>query len=411
MRKSIKPFVSAAVCVMWVFLSQGCGPRQSAATSVEPDAEFLYVWTASADTTRRAAFLSVFDLRPQSPKAGQLVRTVWAGAGSSGVHHTEYAVPRDNHLFANDFGTGQTYVFDLSKPGDPAIAASFGTAGPFGWPHSYAMLPNGNRLTTYQWQSTKFDTPPGGIAEVTPAGKVVRWVKASSPDAPDNEVTPYSLEVVPSIDRAVTTSTSMIEDTGVHIQIWRLSDLTLLNTLKIPAGEHMVHGSDTIQHHRLPGEPRLLEDGKTVMFATFMCGLFTLTGIDSAIPKLSQVMTFPGKDCAVPVVIGKYWVQTVPEVHSVVSIDISNPASPREVSRVTYADPVRPHWLARDEAGRRLVMNSGSRKDPTMYLLNFDPVSGKISKDDRFKSLSVAKVNVAGIGEVPGVPHGAVFSR
>ena len=149
----------------------------------------------------------------------------------------------------------------------------------------------------------------------------------------------------------------------------------------------------------------------TLMFATFMCGLYTLTSIDGPSPRLTQVMTFPGVNCAVPVVIGTYWIQTVPDIHAVLALDVSNPESPREVSRVTFDDVVHPHWLARDESGRHLVMNSAYQKDPNLYLLTFDPSTGSLAKDARFKSLSVAKVSVPGFGEVLGEPHGAVFSR
>jgi hypothetical protein len=46
---------------------------------------------------------------------------------------------------------------------------------------------------------------------------------------------PYSLAVLPGIDRVVSTSTDMIADFGAHLQIWRLSDLTLLQTIELPA--------------------------------------------------------------------------------------------------------------------------------------------------------------------------------
>ncbi len=389
----------------------GCTTPRAASVTPRTDSAFLYVWTQTADTTRPAAFMTVFDLRDGSPTAGQIVNTVWAGKGSSSVHHTEASVQRDQLLFANDFGKGRTYVFDVGNPGVPRIAATFGTAGPFGWPHSYSRLPNGTRLVTYQWDSTRFDKPPGGIAEVTTTGKIVRWARASSPDADDKDITPYSVEVIPSMDRAVTTSTSMIEDTGVHIQIWRLSDLTLLHTLRIPAPPHAMHATDTVAHHLLPAEPRLLTDGRTVMFGTFMCGLFTLTDIESSHPRIAMVSTFPGENCAVPVTMGKYWIQTVPSIHGVVALDISNPAAPREVSRLTFDDSVKPHWLARNETGTRLVMNSGSKKDPNVYLMTFDPATGKLGHDERFAALSVARVSVPGIGDVPGEPHGTVFSR
>ncbi len=394
-----------------LFATTSCAKPAILSETSDTDAAFLYVWTGSADTTRRSAFISVFDLRPGSPDAGKLVRVVPAGTGSEGTHHTEYSIPPDGLLFANDFGTGRTYIYDMTKAGEPRVATSFGTAGPFGWPHSYARLPGGNRLVTYQWQSSKFNTPPGGIAEVRPDGTVVRWASAATGDAEDKEITPYSIEVIPSLDRAVSTTTSMIEDTGVHVQIWRISDLKLLRTLRIPTTSHSMHTADTIQHHRLPGEPRLLADGRTLMLGTFMCGLFALTDIDKPEPKLSEVYTFPGVDCAVPVVIGNYWLQTVPAIHSVVALDVSNPAVPREVSRLNMGEKVHPHWLARDLSGRRLVLNSGSREDQNLYLLRFNPATGALTRDARLPVLDISSVDIPGLGEVHGVPHGAVFSR
>ena len=380
--------------------------------TVASPSSWLYVWTASADSARHAAFMTVFDLRQNSPTAGKVVRTVWAGAGTRGTHHTEYYVQPDGLLFANDFGTGRTFIFDLRNPGEPLIHGTFTTAGPFGWPHSYVRLPNGNRLVTYQWQSTKFDRPPGGIAEVRTDGTVVRWASAATPAAADSEITPYSLEVLPALDRAVSTSTSMMEGTGVHVQIWRLSDLKLLYTLRIPAADpHAMHDSDTTQHHLLPGEPRVLADGHTVMLGTFTCGLYMLTQIETAEPRLSFVHSFPGENCAVPVVIGKYWLQTVPALHGVVALDVSNPATPREVSRVVLGEKVRPHWLASDPSGRRLVTNSSNRSDPDLYLLSFDPVTGRLGKDLQLPVLSIGRVNIPELGEVIGIPHGAVFSR
>ncbi|MBA3406231.1 MAG: hypothetical protein H0U13_16370, partial [Gemmatimonadaceae bacterium] len=192
-----------------------------------------------------------------------------------------------------------------------------------------------------------------------------------------------------------------------------LSDLKLLHTLRIPGGppHGMMHDTDTAQRHLFPGEPRVLRDGKTVMLATFTCGLYTVTGVDTGAPRIQPVYRFPGKDCAVPVVIGDYWVQTVPELRAVVALDVSNPAAPREVSRVDLGESSTPHWLASDATGRRLVVNNGSRRDGRLYLLRFDPVTGALSRDAAFPVLDMTRMTVPGIGEVHGVPHGAVFSR
>ena len=68
------------------------------------------------------------------------------------------------------------------------------------------------------------------------------------------------------------------------------------------------------------------------------------------------VRAFPGKDCAVPARVGRWWVQTVPALHALVALDVADPLRPREVSRLAFGDEVSPHWLAADASGRRLVM-------------------------------------------------------
>ena len=404
---------AAAYCAIWAALACARTPTADASAAGGPTGgDWLYAWSASADSARPAAFLAAFDLREASPTAGRLVRVVSTGPGAQGTHHSEHALASDRLLFANDFGAGRSFIFDLTDPAEPRIKASFTSAGPFGWPHSYVRLANGNRLVTYQWQAAKFNSPPGGIAEVRTDGTIVRWASARSADAPDHEITPYSLEVLPAMDSVVTASTSMVDDFGVHVQVWRLSDLALLHTLRIPGGHmHGMPTSDTMPHHLFPGEPRLLADGRTVMLATFTCGLYTITGIDGNAPRVTPVYSFPGKDCAVPVRLGRYWLQTVPALHAVLTLDVSDPANPREVSRLALGDDVSPHWLASDATGRRLVMDAGSRRDSHLYLLRFDAATGAVTRDTRFPVLDMSSVDVPGVGVVRGVPHGAVFSR
>jgi hypothetical protein len=373
---------------------------------------WLYAWASSADTSHRGAFLAQFDLREGSPSAGKIVRVIPAGEGSYSTHHAEHSLPSDGLYFADDFGLGRSYIFDLNDPANPRLRTSFTTAGPFGWPHSYVRLPSGSRLVTYQFQKTKFNLPPGGLAEVGTDGKIIRWANATTPGVDDKDITPYSLEILPAMDRVVSTSTSMVEDTGVGIQIWRLSDLALLHTLRIPAGNpHGMHAADTVPHHLFPGEPRLLHDGKTVMLATFTCGLYVVTGIDTSSPTVTPVYTFPGQNCAVPVTTGKYWIQTVPATHSVVVLDVSNPMTPREVSTLDLGKDASPHWLAMDGTGTRLVVNNGSRSDSQLYLIRFNPRTGALSREPGIGRLDLSGVNVPGLGVVTGIPHASVFSR
>lgn len=376
---------------------------------------WLYAWSASADTAHRAAFLAVVDLRAGSPTAGHVIRVINTGPGAQGTHHTEHQLQPDRLLFANDFGAGHSFVFDLNDPMKPVLHARFTTAGPYGWPHSFVMLKNGNRLVTYQGQASGFNRPPGGLAELRTDGSVVRTASAKTSDAPDGQITPYSLEILPALDRAVTTSTSMVNDSGVHLQVWRLSDLTLLRTLPMPGGRpHDLSGmpgmeGDTMAHHLFPGEPRVLSDGKTVMLGTFTCGVYTVTGLDTDAPVVTPVYAFPGENCAMPVTMGRWWVQTVPALHALVTLDVSDPAHPREVSRLALGDSVSPHWLARDQSGRRLVMDTGRNR--RLYLLRFDPATGALARDPRIPVVDLSAVDVPGVGVVRAVPHGTVFSR
>ena len=418
------------IASLLVVATSACAPQPVTPPRRDAGAPpFLYVWSQmpASDTSARRGFLAVFDLRHDSPTAGRIVQVLSAGDESRGSHHTEHELAEDGILFANDFGTGRTYRFDLNAPGEPRLLGSFTTAGPFGYPHSYVRLANGNVLATYQWQASS-GRPPGGLAELRRDGTVVRWSGAAASGVDSAELTPYSLEVVPALDRVVTTSTSMREDVGVHVQVWRLSDLALLHTLEIPPAppadataatqaehaEHAAHAlpGDTAHggaRHRFPGEPRVLADGRTVMFGTFTCGFYRLTGLDGAQPTLTFVRAFPGKDCAVPARVGRWWVQTVPALHALVALDVGDPAAPREVSTLAFDGAVAPHWLAADATGRRLVMDGGSPVDPRLHLATLDGRTGALASDAAVPTVDLSHVDVPGLGVVRGVPHGAVF--
>jgi hypothetical protein len=403
-RKEIDMSIARSLLFLLV---AAASPLEAQAPPAAPP--YLYVWSGTADTVQHAAFMVAFDLRPGSPTSGKIVKVVYAGPGIS-PHHTEHQLETDGLLFANDFGGGTTYRFDLSTPGDPKLLGSFTTAGPYAYPHSFVRLANGDRLATYQ---KKIDgSEPGGLVELKPDGTALRWASAAPADGDSTQLVPYSLDVLAPMDRVVSTSTSMTDLIGVNVQVWRLSDLKLLQTMPVPiATEHGDHNGHGAEHHMLPGEPRTLADGKTVMFGTFTCGLYRVTDVAKT-AKVEFVHSFPGKWCAVPVVVGKYWVWTVPELRAVVSLDVSNPAKPKEVSRLVLGGDIEPHWMAKDESGTRLVVNTGGHAgDARMYMLRIDPKTGALSKDSTLPVLEMGTVEVPGIGDVVAKPHGAVFAR
>ena len=389
----------------------GAAPlRQTDSTS----SEYLYAWTGSADTTQ-PDFLAVFDVRPTSDQYGRLVATVPVPGGNHGPHHTEHEMPADRRLFANGYRSGQTFIFDLSDPARSRLDGQFGDMAGLMHPHTFVRLPNGNLLATFQMQHDSLGTAPGGLAELTPRGALVRSSSANMPGI-DRRIRPYSAAIVPALDRIVTTTTNMAPDRDViqAVQIWRLSDLKLLHTVDLPMGPR---GDEAA----LTAEPRLLDDGRTVLVSTFQCGLYLLRGLDGPAPAGRLVSSFPrkeGTNCAVPVIARRYYLVTVPAWNAVVSLDISNPAAPREVSRVTLGAGDVPHWIAIEPNLRRVVITGYATLQHRIMMARFNAATGQLALDEDFRDEGAPSPGVRldnkrwpHGGTAAGTPHGAVFSR
>lgn len=382
----------------------GCASPPDLKIPKPNDSQYLYVWTAGADSTAQD-FLAVYDVRPDSGGYGALVATVPVGSGGNGPHHTEHQLAPDRQFFVNGFGTGQSWIFDLADPAAPKIVGNFGDQSGFSHPHAFVRLPNGNVLATFQMRHDSSGMHPGGLVEMTPKGQVVRAASAIAPGVPDG-LRPYSAAVVPAIDRIVTTTTDMDEKNpyvATELQVWKLSTLELLHTFALPPGP----AGDENQY---TSEPRLLSDGRTVMVGTFNCGLFLLDSLESETPSGQFVASFPRKPdtyCAIPVVSGHHWLVTVPSISGVVSLDISNPLAPREVSRVTLDSTDIPHWISLEPNGRRLVITGYGTLRNRLLLATFDSTTGALALDSLFRPAPGARPGF----DVAGVPHGAVFSR
>jgi hypothetical protein len=381
----------------------------------ESPRQYLYLWTA-ADGGTQPDFLAVLDVTENDDRYGRLVTTLPVPGRGNGNHHTEHEMPADGQLFANGFESGQTFVFDLREPENPRIAAQFGDVEGYSHPHTFVRLPNGNVLATFQMRHGHEGggVRTGGLVEMTPAAAAVRSTSADFEGAgPSMRV--YSAAVVPAFDRIVTTTTDMHGDSPAsrNIQVWGLGDLALRHTFPLPDGPA---GNEGL----LTAEPRLLKDGRTVLVSTFRCGLYLLEGLDGDAPSGRLVASFPEKDgeyCAIPVIAGDYYLVTVPAWNAVVSLDISDPAAPREVSRVTLQPDDVPHWIAISPDQRRVVVTGYEGMQHQVFIARFDPASGKLSLDERFRKEGAAE---AGFrmddkiwphgGDAKGIPHGAVFS-
>jgi len=407
--------VGHSMRVISVMLIALTGGPSGATEPASATPQYLYLWTASADASQ-PDFLAVLDITESDGRYGRLVTTLPVPGRGNGPHHTEHEMPADRQLFANGFASGQSFVFDLADPTTPRIIRQFGDVKGYSHPHSFLRLPNGNVLATFQMQYDRASgaARTGGIVEMTPAGEPVRSSSAdgSGVDA-DSRV--YSGQVVSALDRIVTTTTDMHRDSPAsrNVQIWRLSDLSLLRTFQLPDGPA---GNEGL----LTAEPRLLPDGKTVLVSTFSCGLYLMEGLDSEAPAARLVASFPQKpetSCAIPVISGNYYLVTVPAWNAVVSLDISNPSAPKEVSRLTLATEDVPHWIAISPDQRRVVVTGYAALQHRALIANFDPTSGRLSMDERFREEGASEPGFRMDnktwphgGNAKGIPHGAVFS-
>ncbi len=400
----------ARLSIRAIFLVSVCASALGAQAKASSD--FLYVWTGSSDTTQ-PDFLAVFDVRPAPDRYGRLVTTVPVPGRNNRPHHTEHEMPADARLFANGFGSGQSFIFDASDPAHPRLDGQFGDVAGMMHPHSFLRLPNGNVLATFQMQHDSLGVAPGGLAELTDRGGLVRHVSANRAGV-DRRIRPYSAVIIPKLDRIVTTTTDMDgEDAIPSVQLWRLSDLQLLRTFDLPQGPR---GDEA----GLTAEPRLLADGKTVLVSTFDCGLYLLSGLDGPSPAGQLVSSFPRKkdtSCAIPVIAGHYYLVTVPAWSAVVSLDISNPAKPREVSRVVLGEQDVPHWIALEPNHRRVVITGYGNLTHRIVLATFDEATGRLTIDGRFRDDGATEPGMRMDnkswphgGSAPGIPHGAVFS-
>ena len=383
----------------------------SAPPAPSPDSDYLFVWTMDADFAQ-SDFLAVVDLNRNSPTFANVVATAPTGVKNGKSHHTEHEMPAGGILFANGFGVGRTWLFDLNQPRNPKIRGSFTNAGEMMHPHSFVRLANGNVLATYQMTGHTNDAP-GGLAEISTGGEILRTSPVTGLN-PGEFVRPYSLAIVPALDRVVTTSADMHSDGPARsVQIWRLSDLKLLSTVVLPPGPRG-------KEHLLPAEPRLLGDGRTVMVNTFSCGLFLLDGLTSAKPSARLVHDFVGpSQCALPVVTGRYWVQTSASLPGLVSLDISNPRRPRVVDEFKLGEGEKPHWISLAPDGKRIVISGrGPALETRLLIATIDRSTGKLTLDPTFRPKGAARPGIdfdrpawphGDSGKA--IPHGAVFSR
>jgi hypothetical protein len=380
----------------------GCAAFHRLAAPAAAGSPYIFLFAGDKDE-KDEDFFAVIDVRPKSSTLGRTVATVPIGLKGSMPHHLEYWTPAAGHLlFANAHHHETTLLVDASEPLKPRIARRMKPPAPLRYPHDFARLENGKVLAGF----LRSDGPSpaaeeklvpgghGGLAEYTSGGDLIRTASGAA-EGLKQPVRVYAIVPMLDIDRLVTTSAPMMEDHSADVvQVWRYSDLKLLHTIEVPPGKRL-DGSPVRGAERYPFGPRRMTDG-SVLMNSFGCAFSRLSGIASDRPKLENVYTIdtpepPRPDatrgaCSIPTIVGKYWIMPVGRIHSVVVIDVSDPAKPREVSRLETATDFKPHWSAKDPRSDRIIIGAELGGEQGMYMLLFDGRSGKLSLDSSFRS-------------------------
>lgn len=376
--------------------------------AVPETTRYVFVWAGDAEG-KMSDFLAVLDVTPHHPTYGRIVASVAASAVATVPHHTEYGLSETGFLFANGFDSGKSFIFDVRDPLRVKLARTFDEIEGYMHPHSFVRLPGGHVLVTF---SMKHGDRGGGLVELDNDGHVVRTASAVDSSVPEVLIRPYSIAVLPTLDRMLSTSSPMpfLDGPGIAVQVWKMSDLRLLRTIRLSPGPRGYGHED-------PQEPRVLADGKTVLVQTRSCGLHRITALDTDEPRAESVYTFDGGLCGVPIVVDHYWIQAVLAIGGVVVLDVSDPARPVKVSQLSLGRSQFTHWLAWDEVGSRIILNSGG-KDSRLFMLRFDRNSGRVTVDEDVRNASSARPGFS-LSNIDwphgfhgtGLPHGAVFSR
>ncbi len=399
--------------VFLAIASVSCAKQAVNATG-PAQARYLFAWTGDEDRNE-SDFLAVIDLERHGDRYGTIVATTRIDEKGVWPHHTEPQLDASKMLFAKGFSSNRTFLFDVHDPLHPKVVERFTGGGDLSFLHSFERLPNGHVLATFQAHGPN-NVGPGGLAELDERGQVVQSRSTADPSADPETLRAYGLAVVPALDRVVVGLTYMPIPTwsplrpsiehdhaGNQVQVYRLSDLKLIKTIKLPSAD-------------APNEPRVLKDGRTVLMNTVACRLYQVTGLDGMSPDVALVHQEATSGCATPVVVGDFWIQSQAADHRVFSLDVSDLKNVRAVSSVQFDEKQRTHWLASDGSRIVVVNEPGATSERRIWMLQLNRATGQLALDSAFRDAGSMRPGVTfDRADWPhgasgtAIPHGTVF--
>jgi len=360
---------------------------------------YLFVFAGDKDE-KDEDFLVVLDVDPKSKTLGKPISSMPIGHKMSMPHHMEYVRPPVGEpIFMNAHHHELSMIVDVSDVKNVKIKNSFRPPAPYRFPHDYTRTPSGTRLVGFLRSEGKSPDPEettnpgnhGGIAEYSVDGTLIRTASAAVAGY-KKPIRPYAFALSLETDRLVVTSAPMMEQSWADvIQIYRYSDFKLLHTMELPVGK--ISGNELKGSQAAGFGPRVLDDG-SIFLNSYGCAFYHLTDLASDKPNLKMVHTIETKPadnpkairgaCGIPYRVGQYWMQPVGLENMVVTLDISNPDQPKEVHRISTPDDFKPHWLAKDPLGSRMVLGAEMGFEEGFYVFRLNEKTGQLAFDTSF---------------------------
>src|SRR5262245_64500479 len=152
----------AAALALIAALCCASGLPAAAGRREQPPARYLFSWSGDEDR-EDSDFLAVIDLKRDGDRYSTVVATAPVGEKGLWPHHTEHELGPGKMLFANGFAGNRNVLFDLHDPLHPKVVERFNDVAGLSFLHSFARLPNGHVLATFQSHGPG-NEGPGGIA-------------------------------------------------------------------------------------------------------------------------------------------------------------------------------------------------------------------------------------------------------
>lgn len=278
--------------VLWICACGwlGCGAQPDDAGVEE---KLLYVWAGprrpndGLETPPGNDVLITVDL-----KTRRAVHVVDVGSANNEPHHMMRCGAR---LFAGGLFSGKVFVFDLTKPEEPALEATLDGAGEgLGVTDDFMCMEDGSVLATMMGDAA--GGSPGGILEIGPDLSL----RGIHPEGAPDDCNPHGLDI--DMDRGLLVTTDLMELASVAVdppvpvvrdtvRIWDLGGPEVTATVQVCCGP--------MEARFIPNDP----DGR-ILVACMADGAFGLVerGGDGAwgyrplldVDGPDQLVAFPG---------------------------------------------------------------------------------------------------------------------